>query len=274
MFTISKQVNVLIESFSDKRKEARKRQKQRQKDAERGSGTGDASEMAEDDALLAEPESEKPEEPKQYDEKTMRNELEKKAMECRRPPGEPKIYLELTNSLNANSSSTSDIHDNRELQRRTALSKTKVFTRIFFNGKEVCQSSSRPMNQDFVLQIGQIFPIQIVQLPETLKLQIIEGGTIKSTMVAEIKLPISEPTKTLSDCQLEPIEFKSSQMTKHEEHAGLGSGYTFATTVDGSEINSEFTKGRVFARVGWARGIDGKILSPPIDQWCPRQDSK
>ena len=51
-------------------------------------------------------------------------------------------------------------------------------------------SASRPMHPDFVIPIGQIFPIQIVQLPETLKLQIIEGGTIKSTLVAEIKLPI------------------------------------------------------------------------------------
>ena len=37
---------------------------------------------------------------------------------------------------------------------------------------------------------------------------------------------------------------------------------------------TEFTKGRLFARVGWARGIDGQILSPPVDQWCPRKDSK
>ena len=50
--------------------------------------------------------------------------------------------------------------------------------------------ASRPMHPDFVIPIGQIFPIQIVQLPETLKLQIIEGGTIKSTLIAEIKLPI------------------------------------------------------------------------------------
>ena len=257
----------------NKRREARKRQKQRQKDAEKGKGSADATEMAEDDALLVEPEAEKPEEPKYFNEKQMKTELENKAMDCRRPPGEPKIYLELMTAL-GNGNNNDNVHDNREIQRRTAVSKTKVFTRIFFNGKEVCQSSSRPIHPDFVIQIGQIFPIQIVQLPETLKLQIIEGGTIKSTMIAEIKLPISEPTKTLSDCQLEPIEFKSTQLIKHEDHSGLGSGYTFATSVDGSDINTEYTKGRLFARVGWARGTDGKILSPPVDQWCPRKDSK
>ena len=119
-------------------------------------------------------------------------------------------------SINTNGNPPPDVQDNRELQRRIAVSKTKVFTRISFNGKEVCQSSelwnpigteiknffhqliciflivsaSRPMHPDFVIPIGQIFPIQIVQLPETLKLQIIEGGTIKSTLIAEIKLPI------------------------------------------------------------------------------------
>ena len=54
---------------------------------------------------------------------------------------------------------------------------------------------SKPLTSDFVVQVGQIFPLQIVQLPELLTLQIIEGGTIKTTVLAEIKLPLCEPTK-------------------------------------------------------------------------------
>jgi len=129
------------------------------------------------------------------------------------------------------------------------------------------------MPHDFVVQLGQIFPIQIVQLPETLTLQIIEGGTIKSSVLAEVKLPLCEPTKTLSDCTLEPIEFKCDSKTTHD-HAGLGSGINFPVTLDGSKINFEYTKGKVFARVGWAMSPSGKILAPPIDQWCPRFDSR
>ena len=47
----------------------------------------DATEMAEDDALLAEVEDVKPEEPKPYDEIQIKAEIEKAALTCRRPPG-------------------------------------------------------------------------------------------------------------------------------------------------------------------------------------------
>ena len=47
----------------------------------------DATEMAEDDALLAEVEAEKPEEPKPYNEMQIKAEIEKAALTCRRPPG-------------------------------------------------------------------------------------------------------------------------------------------------------------------------------------------
>ena len=43
--------------------------------------------MAEDDALLAEVEAEKPEEPKAYNEMQIKAEIEKAALTCRRPPG-------------------------------------------------------------------------------------------------------------------------------------------------------------------------------------------
>ena len=226
--------------------------------------------MADDEALLAEPEAKKPEQPLSFDEQASIDEIEKRALDCRRPPGEPKIHLELVTS---NINSSNEAHDNRELNRRNAVSKSKIFTKIFFNGKEVCQSMSKPLTSDFVVQVGQIFPLQIVQLPELLTLQIIEGGTIKTTVLAEIKLPLCEPTKTLNDCSLEGIEFKSDVKMEYD-HAGLGSGINFSTNLDGSQIDQEFTKGKVYARVGWAKGSNGMILAPPPDQWCPRRDSK
>ena len=49
--------------------------------------------MAEDDALLAEVEAEKPEEPKPYNEMQIKAEIEKAALTCRRPPGNYKKKL-------------------------------------------------------------------------------------------------------------------------------------------------------------------------------------
>jgi hypothetical protein len=90
------QPQLFICSFlKDKRRDARKRQKQRLRDAEKGSGSADANEMADDEALLADTESEKPEQPQPFNEEQTKKDLEKHASECKRPPGEPKIHLEL-----------------------------------------------------------------------------------------------------------------------------------------------------------------------------------
>ena len=64
------------------------------------------------------------------------------------------------------------MQDNLELSRRQATSKTKIFVKLFFNGKAVCQSSSKPISDDFMVPFGHIFPLRIVQLPESLRLQV------------------------------------------------------------------------------------------------------
>ena len=108
------------------------------------------------------------------------------AERCRRPPGKPRMVLELGFPAAAAASAAGrggggrgageDVHDNREINRRNAAAKTKIFVKIFFNGKAVCQTASKSLlsNRDFLIHIGQIFPLQIMQLPETLKLQVID----------------------------------------------------------------------------------------------------
>ncbi len=64
-----------------------------------------------------------------------------------------------------------DVRDSREMSRRALAEKTKIFVKIFFNGKEVCHTSAKSVGPDFAIAFGQIFPIQIVQWPESLKLQ-------------------------------------------------------------------------------------------------------
>lgn len=60
---------------SDRRRDARKRQKLRQKNSERGSGSADATEMYNDENLLANPEEEKPEPPPDFDEEAVKQKV-------------------------------------------------------------------------------------------------------------------------------------------------------------------------------------------------------
>ena len=244
------------------RKEVRQRHKKHQKDMEKGRGSIDAKLFADDEELLAKPEPEKPKPPRELNELREREEIESNARENRRHPGEPKLFLEL--QLNGGTTRDADIYDNRELNRRTAVSKTKIFFKIFFNGKEVCQSSLKLIGQDFIIPVGQIFPIQIVHWPESIKIQIVEGSTLRTSLLAELHLPIPDSGVSLDKAEALGHEFTSDQDVAHG-HAGLGSGRHFSSLADNSKLDSDVTRGQLYVRLGWGKDPQGGLLAPPQD---------
>ena len=192
------------------RKEVRQRHKKHQKDMEKGRGSIDAKMFADDEELLAQPEPDKPSPPEEFNEDRVRQEIESRAKEFRRHPGEPKLLLEM--QLNGKTTPSSDVYDNREINRRTAVTKTKIFFKIFFNSKEVCQSSLKLIGQDFIIPVSQIFPIQIIHWPETLRIQIIEGSTLRTSVLAEISVPIPESRTSIDKADIVVHDFISDQV--------------------------------------------------------------
>ena len=188
----------------------------------------------------------------------------------RRQPGEPRLLLELT--VAGATTREADVYDNREVNRRNAVSKTKVFFKVFFNGKEVCQSSSKLIGQDFVVPVGHIFPIQIVHWPDSLRVQVLEGSSLRTTVLAEVNIPLPAANQSLDKAEVEPYEFTSDLEVGHG-HAGLGAGRQFSTLADHSKVDSALTRGLVYIRVGWGRGREGQLLAPPPDQWSPQHSS-
>ena len=247
-------------SLHSERKEVRQRHKKHQKDMEKGRGSIDAKLFADDEEFLAKPEPEKPKPPRELNELREREEIESHAKENRRHPGEPKLFLEL--QLNGRTTRDADIYDNRELNRRSAVSKTKIFFKIFFNGKEVCQSSLKLVGQDFIIPIGQIFPIQIVHWPENIKIQIVEGSTLRTSLLAEVHLPIPDSGMSLDKAEAVGQQFTSDQEVAHG-HAGLGSGRHFSSLADHSQLDSDVTRGQLYVRLGWGKVSQGGLLAPP-----------
>ena len=120
------------------------------------------------------------------------------------------MFLEL--QLNGATTASADIYDNREISRRTAVTKTKIFFKVFFNGKEVCQSGLKLIGQDFIIPVGQIFPLQIIHWPESLKVQIIEGSTLRTTLLAELDIPIPSSSTSLDKAEIITQDFVSDQV--------------------------------------------------------------
>jgi hypothetical protein len=62
--------------------------------------------------------------------------------------------------------------------------------KIFYNQKEVCSSRPQSLGPRFIVSIGQLFPIRILQWPESLKVELHEeGGTFAHHLVAEMYIP-------------------------------------------------------------------------------------
>ena len=127
--------------------------------------------------------------------------------------------------------------------------------------------------QNFIIPLGQIFPIQII-CPDTFKNRIIEGSTLRTSVLAEVSVPIPGPSSSIDKADVAVHEFVSEQLVSHG-HAGLGSGQQFSTLADNSAVATDSTRGQLYVRLGWATAPDtGQILAPPAHHWPDSWDRR
>lgn len=134
----------------------------------------------------------------------------------------------------------------------------------------------RQLGQDFRLNVGQIFSIQIIQWPDSIAAELWEqpsGAMARSELVATALLPVPERTCTSANVRLLPLQFASTQYRRHR-HAGVGSGVLFDAELDldagasGTGALPETTKelctsGFLLAAAAWAIDDKGLPMCPP-----------
>lgn len=83
------------------------------------------------------------------------------------------------------------------------------------------------LNSDFSVNFGEVFTIQIVQWPESIKLQVFESKLIASNVIAEIYIPIPDMQETVkSSVGTEQYQFTSNKVVTFP-HSAIGSGLFF-----------------------------------------------
>ena len=104
------------------------------------------------------------------------------------------------------------LNSRSEQSRRNKLAKTRVYVKIFFNGKLVFTTSESQLQNDFSVRWGQIFNIFMMTYPESILLQLFEFQESKSNerMIAEINLPTPEIYTTSDNYSIENYEFASA----------------------------------------------------------------
>ncbi|XP_059502667.1 coiled-coil and C2 domain-containing protein 2A isoform X2 [Stegostoma tigrinum] len=201
----------------------------------------------------------KPDPPEQVDVSLIEQQVRETAARIRRKPGEPVLTPEL--SMTAPVTPTDQCPRGEQL-RRQDVQRSSLYAKIIFNNKEVSRTSSQTLSADFRIHFGQIFNVQIINWPESIKIQIFETMGM-SSIKTEVFVPIPETTILTGSAPIDEIEFSNAHRVMFD-HEGVGSGVPFSFEADGSNQMILLTSGKLACSISWAVGEDGMPLVPPV----------
>ncbi|KAF0042441.1 hypothetical protein F2P81_005973 [Scophthalmus maximus] len=249
-----------------RRKQKAKKKKRKKK--EKGKVQDDKEEIKDEDQELSESEGfveedlPKPEAPNMPDFDSIEQRVREKASRICRKPGEPVLIPELCASGNA---TASELCPRAEIARREDVTRRHLFVKILYNDKEVSRTESRPLNTDFRVHFGQIFNLKIINCPQSINLQVFEEIGSSCSLLAQVFIPVPEPSVLTGSAPLEEFEFSSNQRVMFD-HEGVGSDVPLSFEADGSNNQTLLTSGKLSCCVSWGIGEDDVPLAPPVSQ--------
>uniref|UniRef100_A0A3B4VCZ5 Coiled-coil and C2 domain containing 2A n=1 Tax=Seriola dumerili TaxID=41447 RepID=A0A3B4VCZ5_SERDU len=240
--------------LSRRKQKAKKKKRKKKK-------KGQVQELSESEGPVEE-DLPKPEPPKKPDFDSIEQQVREKASRIRRKPGESILIPELSASgkITAN-----ELCPRAEIARREDISRRSLFIKILYNDKEVSRTDSRSLNSDFRVHFGQIFNLKIVNCPQSINLQVFEEIGSSCSLLAEVFVPVPEPSVLTGNGPLEEFEFSSNQREMFD-HEGVGSDVPLSFEADGSNKQILLTSGKLSCCVSWGIGEDDVPLAPPVSQ--------
>ncbi|XP_040896220.1 coiled-coil and C2 domain-containing protein 2A isoform X2 [Toxotes jaculatrix] len=245
-----------------------KAKKKRRKKKKKGQAQDDTEDDEDEERELSESEGPvdeappKPEPPKNPDFDSIEQQVREKASRIRRKPGEPLLIPELSASGNI---TASELCPRAEVARREDVARRSLFIKILYNDKEVSRTDSRSLNADFRVHFGQIFNLKIVNCPQSINLQVFEEIGSSCFLLAQVFVPVPQPSVLTGTVPLEEFEFSSNQRVMFD-HEGVGSDVPLSFEADGSNKQTLLTSGKLSCCVSWGVGEDDVPLAPPVSQ--------
>ncbi|XP_029904845.1 coiled-coil and C2 domain-containing protein 2A isoform X2 [Myripristis murdjan] len=251
----------LEEWKAGRRKQKAKKKKKKKKKSQSQDETDDDDDQDASEPDVAE-EAPKPEPPEKPDFEAIEEQVREKASRIRRKPGESILIPDMSAS---GSITANELCPRAELARREDVARHSLFIKVLYNDKEVSRTDSRSLNSDFRVHFGQIFNLKIVNCPESIKLQVFEEVGSSCSLLAEVFVPVPEPSVVTGNVPTEEYEFSSNQRVMFD-HEGVGSDVPFSFEADGSNKQTLLTSGKLSCCVSWGIGEDEVPLAPPMSQ--------
>nr|XP_025035558.1 protein CC2D2B isoform X4 [Pelodiscus sinensis] len=154
-----------------------------------------------------------------------------------------------------------------EQKRRAKVQKQQYFIKIFYNEKQVSCTSVVPLQLDFRVTFQQMFSIQLLNWPDSLRLEICESAR-RTNLLAKIYLPIPNNTVLQSTGVLEQAEFSCDQQVK-PTNGEVGSNVCFLLDETETEEVCLLTSGKLMYSLSWAVSEGGIPLAPLSQKTIP-----
>ncbi|XP_047443097.1 coiled-coil and C2 domain-containing protein 2A isoform X3 [Mugil cephalus] len=245
-----------------KQKAKKKKKKKKKSLAQDDTEEDDEDQEASESEAAAEEGPSKPEPPERPDFDSIEQWVREKAFRIRRKPGEAILIPELSASGNI---TATELCPRAEVARREDVARRSLFVKILYNDKEVSRTDSRSLNSDFRAHFGQIFNLKIVNCPQSINLQVFEEIGLSCSVLAQVFVPVPEPSVLTGNVPVEEFEFSSNQRVMFD-HEGVGSDVPLSFEADGSNKQILLTSGKLSCCVSWGIGEDDVPLAPPVTQ--------
>lgn len=227
-----------------------KQQSKKKVSKKRKSQAKENSEQEHDDQDEGQPEETlekappKPEPPGRLPLESIEQQVRAKAARIHRKPGEailiPVLYA-------SESITATELCPPAEENRRNEVAKLSFFIRVLYNDKKVSQTERCFLSSDFKLHFGNIFNLKIVNFPQSINLQVFEGTGLSITLLAQVFIPVPQPSELTGQVHLKELEFSSNQRATSDS-----SGQLLPTS------------GKLSCGASWGVGEDGVPLAPPV----------
>ncbi|XP_058494610.1 coiled-coil and C2 domain-containing protein 2A [Solea solea] len=253
----------------DKKKKRKTKKKKKKKKGQLQDDTEEDDEEEEgsgpEEPAVEEEEEEdlpKPEPPEKPDFDSVEQGVREKASRIRRKPGEAVLIPDLSASGNI---TASELCPRAEVARREEVTRRSLFVKVVYNDKEVSRTDRRSLNSDFRVHFGQIFTLKILNCPQSINLQVFEDTGSSCPLLAQVFVPVPEPSVLTGRVPVEEFEFSSNQRVMFD-HEGVGSDVPLSFDADGSNKVTLLTSGKLSCCVSWGVGEDDVPLAPPLSQ--------
>uniref|UniRef100_A0A6I8PRH2 Coiled-coil and C2 domain containing 2B n=1 Tax=Ornithorhynchus anatinus TaxID=9258 RepID=A0A6I8PRH2_ORNAN len=182
------------------------------------------------------------------------SEIDEKGIESLK---QPTLIPQLSMNAEVTSLSRCPMHERR---RRDKVQKLKYFIRIFYNDKQVSCTSVSPLQLDFKVVFQQIFNIQLINWPGTIRLEIYEMKK-RSCLLAKIYLPLPNKAALKSSDSLEEAEFSCDKLVT-PAYGEVGSNVPFHLGEPETEELCLLTSGKLSYSLAWAVNANGIPPTP------------